>query len=204
MLLQKFLELHDLRIVEKISKGYSSEIFLVENAAGERFALKVEKQKSTRVEMARKEAEFLKLANSIGVGPKLIAFDLEAKCILMEFVNGERFSDWLFRKRTKKELETFFSELFGQAKKLDKIGLDHGQLGGCARNILVCNGKPVIIDFEKASRNRRVHNLSQLLGEFFYSKHSRYRKRIIEIFGNEEKLAVFLEKIVGKIQGFKP
>ncbi len=196
MPIQSFLSARNLSLVQKLSKGYSAEIFLVRNARGKKLALKVEKAKSPRIEMARKEAEFLRLANSTGIGPRLADFDLKQHCILMEFVDGTRFCDWVEAVKSKRALESFLKELFIQLKKLDALGLDHGQLGGSAKNILVRkrNSKPVIVDFEKASVSRKTHNLSQFLGEFFYNKRSRIGKKMKKILGGEKKAKVFLRK----------
>jgi len=185
MALKAFLDARNLELASKISKGYSAEVFLVCNKHGENFALKVEKQKSRRIEMVQKEVQNLRIANSVGVGPKLLDFDLQARCILMEFVDGKPFSKWLFEDAaSKRQLKRFLKELFLQAKKLDRTGLSHGQLGGKGANILVRNCLPVIIDFEKASSNRKSKNVSQLQGNFLYSPHSRIAKRIKEILQN--------------------
>lgn len=196
MALTDFLEPRKLVLLEKISKGYSSEIFLVRNARGKLFALKVEKAKSTRINMAKREAENLLLANSVGVGPKLIGFSVEESCILMEFIAGKRFCDWIETVRSKRALEKFLEQVFKQLRVLDALGLDHGQLGGSAKNILVRKktNKPVIIDFEKASTARKTHNLRQFLGEFFFNRRSRIRARMAGLFGSGQKLLDFAAK----------
>ncbi|MBU1121051.1 hypothetical protein KJ660_04200 [Candidatus Micrarchaeota archaeon] len=180
--LNEFLKENSLELINKISKGYSSEVFLVQNSKGKKFALKIEKEKSPRKEMVEKEVQNLKLANSISVGPKLISFDKEKKIILIEFIEGKTFSGWLFESPPdKKILEGFLKELFSQAKKLDEVGLDHGQLAGKGKNILVRNNLPVIIDFEKASTNRRVHNLTQLDSFIHKNPNSAIAKKVKEI-----------------------
>ncbi len=168
--------------IEKIAKGYSSEIFLV-RIGRKKFVLKKEKAKSPRIDMAKKEAVNLFLANSVDVGPKLFAFDLEKHEILMEFVDSFTFNDWLFNHNpSKKKLKKFIKTLFQQAKKLDNIGLDHGQLAGKGKNILVRKKDllPVIVDFEKASQNRKCHNVSQLESFLYNSKHSAITKKVKE------------------------
>lgn len=197
MPLKSFLSSHNLFLVKKLSKGYSAEIFLVRNRKGKLFALKVEKQKSPRIEMARKEAEFLRLANSVGIGPRLADFDVAERCILMEFIDGARFCDWVETAKSKKVLKNFLKELFRQLRVLDALGLDHGQLGGSARNILVRkrDSKPVVVDFEKASVNRKTHNLAQFLGEFFFNKRSCIGKKMKKILGGQKKVEDFLRKL---------
>jgi putative serine/threonine protein kinase len=177
--LEKFLSAKKLSLEKKISKGYSSEVYLVASSKGERLALKIEKEKSPRQRMVEKEASNLRLANSLGIGPRLAGFDLGKRIILMEFIDGSTFRDWLFEQNpNKKTLSAFLRELFAQAKRLDEAGLDHGQLAGKGANILVHNGKPVIIDFEKASQQRKPHNLSQLDSMLFRNPHSAVAKKV--------------------------
>ncbi|MFH1224394.1 MAG: hypothetical protein V1676_01175 [Candidatus Diapherotrites archaeon] len=230
--LEGFLRKHKLSLVqrERIAKGWSSEVFLVgrgsKGARGkkqgaragfapksgkqkprERFALKIEKPKSPRIGMVRREVENLKTANNAGVGPKLVSFDLKRKIILMEFIDGVTLREFLFdalpakiksKKTRSRVLHNFLDKLFEQAEALDKAGLDHGQLAGKGKNILVREIKgrgkslrkgkgprhecePVIIDFEKASPNRRVHNRNQIEGFLLKNKYGAFAKKTKEI-----------------------
>ncbi|MDO8537568.1 MAG: RIO1 family regulatory kinase/ATPase [archaeon] len=188
------LKQFDLQIVKKISKGYSSDIFLLKNKKGKKFALKLERIKSTRKNMVFKESSSLEVANNIGIAPKLFAFDEKNKFLIMEFIEGKRFCDWVLEKKlNKKVMKKFLINLFVQAKKLDKIGLDHGQLGGKAKNILVRKNLPVIIDFEKSSQVRRVHNAAQLKSLIFFNKEGFVALRIKEIVGESA-----IKKIISK------
>ena len=176
---KNFLKKRKLHIVEKISKGYSSEVFLVKNKAGKKFALKIEKQNSPRKNLVQKEVKNLGLANSEKIGPKLVGFDETAGIVLMELIVGPTFNEWLFeRKPSKKQMSKFIKNLLLQAKKLDEIGLDHGQLAGRGKNILVRYGLPVIIDFEKGSQVRKCRNENQLKSFLFENPHSEITKKI--------------------------
>ena len=141
----------------------------------------MERHDSTRFKMAERESENLKKANGIGIGPKLFDADLKRRIILMEFIDGPCFSEWLFAGPSKTGLKRFVKELQRQAKALDKIGLDHGQLAGRGRNILLRKGMPVIIDFEKASCNRKCHNLSVIEGFLFRNPKGAIAKKVWEI-----------------------
>ncbi|MBI2598481.1 MAG: hypothetical protein HYW50_04765 [Candidatus Diapherotrites archaeon] len=181
-LLDEFLKRSGLRVLKQISKGYSSIVFLAKNKEGKMFVLKVEKPKSPRKNMVQKEASNLALANSAKIGPRLFSFDEKARTILMEFVNGVTFAGWLFEKKpSKKQLKKFVKNLLLQAKKLDEIGLDHGQLAGKGANILVRNGLPVIIDFEKASQVRKCHNETQLRSFLFENPNGAVAKKVRKI-----------------------
>ncbi|MDO8626907.1 MAG: hypothetical protein Q7K42_00445 [Candidatus Diapherotrites archaeon] len=185
--LQKFLEKNSLELVEKISKGFSSEIFLVIDSKGKNLALKIERDKSRRLNMALKEASNLEFANLHGIGPKLFSFDPKLDAILMEFVPGTTFENWLNKKPAKEKLRKFLDELFVQAKKMDEIGLSHGQLQGRGKNLLVRfpGDTPVIIDFEKASISRRAKNANQLRAFLFRNKNSDIVKKVNGILGND-------------------
>ncbi len=178
-----FAKTRRLKLIGKIAKGWSSEIFLAKDFDGEKVVLKVLSEKSNRREMVQRESKNLGLANSVGVGPKLYFFDVVAGVVGMEFVDGLPFGKWIFSGVSRKELERFIGDLFLQAKKLDLIGLDHGQLAGSGRNILVRNGLPVIIDFEKASTSRKVHNVNVVDSFLFRSRGSKVVEKVFSVLG---------------------
>ncbi len=183
--LESFLAEHKLSLVKKISKGYVSEVFLVKNSRGKKFALKIEKEKSPRKNMAEKEAKNLALANLAGIGPRLESFDAKTRTVLMEFVDGPTFAHWLFEKNpSKKALEKFIGALLLQAQKLDEIRLSHGQIAGLGKNILVRKNLPVIIDFEKASIVRRCRNKNQVESLLFRNPHSDIAKKVNGVLKN--------------------
>ncbi len=184
--LQDFLERRRLSLSQKLGRGHSSQIFLVWDRSGKKFVAKVERPDSTRFKMAEREAENLEKANSVGVGPKLVSFNLRNRIIFMEFIQGKTFAEWLFAGPSKNQLKSFIRELQRQAKALDKLGLDHGQLAGKGKNILVRKGKPVIIDFEKASSKRKCHNLSTIEAFLFKNPHGVIAKKVREILFNEK------------------
>ncbi|MBN2127161.1 MAG: hypothetical protein JW703_02080 [Candidatus Diapherotrites archaeon] len=174
-------------LVELFAKGRSSEIYLVKDLKGKILKLKKEKSKSTRIEMAKKEAENLREANAVSIGPKLIDFNESEHWILMEFIEGKTLAEFIEGNPAKKDLIKVIKALFKQGKKLDELYLDHGQLAGRAKNILIQkNLKPVIIDFEKASQERKPHNLNVLKAMFFFNKHGMVYEKIKEILNEEE------------------
>lgn len=184
-----FLKQNSFELVRKIAHGYSSEVFLARHLpSGNLFALKIEKEKSRRVKMLEKEVGNLLLANSEGIGPRLFAFDPLERIVVMEFVEGLQFNKWLELGPSKKQLSLFVKKLQAQAKKLDVLKLDHGQLAGKGKNILARkagkNFEPVIVDFEKGSQCRKCHNFSRLDGFLFKNPKSfvsRKVKQILEI-----------------------
>ena len=181
--LEGFLGEKGLSLVRGIGRGHSSLIFLVRRGNGAKLVAKMERPDSTRFRMAERESQNLKMANGVGVGPQLLGKDLKRRIVLMEFVEGPCFSEWLFSGPGKKELKIFVEGLQNQARALDRIGLDHGQLAGRGRNILVREGKPVIIDFEKASSKRKCHNLSVVQSFLFKNPKGAVAKKVKGLIG---------------------
>jgi len=178
--LNAFLSAKNLKLRGIIARGHSSFVFLVSHR-GKMFALKLEREDSGRKEMLKKEVTNLKKANRFDIGPKLYDYNSKLNVVLMEFVPGKPFREWLSTNIKRAELLEFLEELFYQAAILDKIGLDHGQLCGRGINILVRENKPVIIDFEKASQRRKPHNFSKLFAWLFMNESSGLARRVREI-----------------------
>ncbi len=162
-----WLESMGYRIVSLIARGKSAGVWLVERN-GKKFAAKCEHEKSYRKQMLEREVLQLKMANEAGVGPALIDSCAEARIIVMQFIDGVTLHAFIAQCEDKKLMLRVVKELFAQAKKLDDVGIDHGQLGGKLANILVDKKKRVwIIDFEKASYVRKTHNTAQLKHALF-------------------------------------
>ena len=136
--------------------------------------------------MLEREVENLKLANKYSIGPKLFTWDANERAVLLEYIEGKTFDEWIFGNVNRKTLLEFLSELLYQATVLDKLGLDHGQLKGRGTNIIVRDNKPVIVDFEKASRARKAHNFNTVFAYLFLNPKSRIKKRITEILQSKD------------------
>ncbi|NIM46020.1 MAG: hypothetical protein GTN80_09565 [Nitrososphaeria archaeon] len=152
--------------VRILGKGTTSMVFkvYVENRPA---AVKILRMDANR-DSVRPEAERIKMANEVGVGPKLIAYS--DAMLLMEFIDGERITavlarivDFPSRERARR-LRDLVREILVQCFRLDDIGLDHGQLFRPDRHIYVTSRDRVkIIDFETSSTSRRSSNLTSIL-----------------------------------------
>lgn len=180
--------------ISLIAKGWSSYNWLVKDEEGRQLLLKEVREKSPRKDLAKREGEMLKLANTAGVGPKLVEVNYENNYVLREYIQGERLLDWIFSEEFEKNVSReefwgFLKELYKQLLALDSIGLCHNQLQ-VGKNILVSKkvsgGKtqylPTIIDFEKASikENKRTKNIGQIESFLFYNPHSKIAEKVRE------------------------
>jgi len=118
-------------------------------------ALKVRRVDANRESMDA-EVRLHKIANDAGVGPRL--YDHSRNFMLMEFAEGASIADWA-KDAGKEEARETARSVLEQCHLLDCAGLDHGQLSRLDRHVIV-GKKPVIIDFETASTERRTANVS--------------------------------------------
>jgi len=131
-------------------------------------ALKIRRMDADRKEMQH-EAEMLKKANSVEVGPKLLG--ASENFLLMEFIKGPLLFQWISTLKgrgTKARIQKVLRDILEQCWRLDKIGLDHGELSKAPKHIIVDEkDKPHIVDFETASVNRRVANVTSMCQYLF-------------------------------------
>ncbi|HDQ06289.1 MAG TPA: serine/threonine protein kinase [Candidatus Bathyarchaeota archaeon] len=128
-----------------------------------RAALKIRRVDADRKGMFH-EGEMLKLANSINVGPKLL--ETSENFLLMELIEGNHFPEWLEsldEKEAQSRVCLVLREILEQCYRLDEAGLDHGELSTAPKHILVdADDRPYLMDFETASINRRVSNVTSV------------------------------------------
>jgi putative serine/threonine protein kinase len=167
-----------------LGKGCVSVVVLAHNALG-RCALKIRRTDSDRSTMEH-EAEMLRIANSVGAGPKLHA--ASKNFLLMDYVEGTLFPSWvntLKGKGKKRSLQNAVLNILEICFKLDRVGLDHGELSRAPKHIIVTSkGKPILVDFETASMKRKPSNLTSTCQYLFIG--SEVSKRVRKIVGEIE------------------
>ena len=131
-------------------------------------ALKIRRVDADRKGMFH-EGEMLRRANAIDVGPKLL--EISENFLLMELVKGTHFPQWIEYLRDKEErlrVRLVLKDILEQSFRLDEAGLDHGELSNAPKHIIVdADDQPHLIDFETASINRRVSNVTSVCQYLF-------------------------------------
>jgi len=163
-----------------LGKGYVG-IVVLGKMQDKKTAVKIRRTDSPRDGMKR-EAEFLKIANDVKVGPKLISSS--KNFMVMEYLDGKRIFDWIKElkgRRSVSKLKLIARKILEDCYKLDQIGLDHGELSSITKHVIV--GKKItLLDFESSSTDRRVSNVtSATQGLYIGSGISKYIKRIYKI-----------------------
>lgn len=106
------------------------------------------------------EAEKLRLANSVGVGPHLLA--ASRNFLVWKYVEGYPIEEWGLAAPIE-SLRVVVRELLKQALALDQIGLVHMELARLGDHVLVTPQLNVVIfDFETASISSGKSNVTQI------------------------------------------
>jgi putative serine/threonine protein kinase len=153
--------------VPVLGKGCVGIVVVAYTKSG-RAALKIRRVDADRKGMLH-EGEMLRRANAIDVGPKLL--EISENFLLMELIEGTHFPDWiesLGERDGQSRVRLVLKDVLEQCYRLDETGLDHGELSNAPKHILVdADDRPYLVDFETASINRRVSNVTSLCQYFF-------------------------------------
>jgi putative serine/threonine protein kinase len=169
-------------------------IVTIAHRDGEKAALKIRRVDSDRTEMQR-EAEMLKTANSLDVGPKLLC--VSKNFLLMQFIDGMLLPEWMDKHEKKSLVKRVFHEVLEQCWRLDKNRLDHGELSYAPKHVIVDqNDKPFIVDFETASVNRKPSNVTSICQFLFIG--SAIAEKAREKLGRKDK-----KKIIAALRRYK-
>ena len=145
-------------------------------------ALKIRRTNAPKADF-QNEAACLATANQLGIGPKLLSDS--RNFLVMDYVAGDRFFSWIkeaVSNHASNAIQTILRQVLQDCYKLDKVGLDHGNLRCISDHVIVSDKSAVLIDFSSASRLRRVANVTSVTqGLFLGSKTTTYLTEVFSI-----------------------
>ncbi len=167
-----------------LGKGFVG-IVVVAHLNGERIAVKIRRIDADRADLLH-EGRMLSIANSANVGPTLVV--ASKNFLFMQLIDGELLPDWLKTNKNAATVRQVLEEVLEQCFRLDQTGLDHGELSKAPKHLLVDKAqKPFIVDFETASIERRVANVTSVC-QYLFAGNSSASKILTEIFGERKRL----------------
>ena len=181
--------------VPVLGKGCVGVVVIADTRYG-RAALKIRRVDADRKEMFH-EGEMLRKANKVGVGTKL--FEISPNFLLMELIEGKHFPEWIksLKENNQTRLRLVLKNILEQCYILDDLGLDHGELSNAQKHIIIdISNTPHLIDFETASINRRVSNVSSVCQYLFLG--SQIAHKVNEKLGVVDK-----KKLIDTIRIYK-
>ena len=178
-----------------LGKGYVGVVVLAKKG-NKQVALKIRRTDSQRKDM-KNESVLLKLVNTIDVGPKI--FDNSKNFLVMEYLEGEKISDWVNSLKgvgSSKKFKSTVKKILEDCYRLDKLGFDHGELSNVSKHVIVGKMKSTLIDFESSSTKRIPSNVTAITQAFFIG--SGIAKKAQKIYKNPSK-----EKIIEALKRYK-
>jgi putative serine/threonine protein kinase len=177
-----------------LGKGFVG-IVVIAHWDGQRVALKIRRVDADRHGLQH-EAEMLAKANSVNVGPKLIS--VSTNFLLMQLIDGELLPRWLETHKEKEHVLSVLQKVLEQCRRLDAIGLDHGELSKAPKHLIVNNQqKPFIVDFETASVNRKPANVTGVC-QYLFTSNGAVARMVAETLGEKS-----LNEVVGALRLYK-
>src|SRR5437879_6363937 len=162
-----------------------------------RVAVKIRRIDARRPSLIQ-EAELLKTANSLGVGPECLGGT--ADVLAMELVEGLSLALWLESlkgRERRARVRSVVKVLLEQCLRMDAYGLDHGELSRAPKNVIVSrDDSPRILDFESASLMRRPSNFTSLAQYMFLG--GSIAKRMSRILGPPDR-----DELLGCLRDYK-
>jgi putative serine/threonine protein kinase len=131
-----------------------------EGGSEPRYALKIRRTDANRESMLE-EFRLTQIANRLRVGATV--YRKTRDFILMQLVSGPELEDYVkdaSGRGSARKVRDVTHSLLNQCRKLDLIGLDHGQLSNLRKHVIMEGETPYIIDFESASQNRATKNVT--------------------------------------------
>ncbi|MEK6938835.1 MAG: HemK2/MTQ2 family protein methyltransferase [Nanoarchaeota archaeon] len=124
-------------------------------------AIKTENPRSTALSRMENESKWLERLNREDIGAKLYFFG--TNYLVMEFISGERWGEWL-KDKNKGEIKEVIIKILKQLYRLDQLKVNKEELHHPYKHILVTNeGEPVLIDFERCKETEKPTNITQFL-----------------------------------------
>ena len=179
--------------LEVLGKGYVG-IVVLGKLGTKTVAIKIRRTDSQRKNLID-EAELLKKVNEVRVGPKFLASS--KNFLIMEYLEGERISDWIsnVKKTAIRETKNTLKKILQDCFRLDMKGIDHGELSMISKHIIV--GKKItMIDFESSSTERRISNITSASQALFIG--SGIAKKVAQIYKVPSK-----SKIIKALREYK-
>lgn len=170
--------------VSVLGKGFVG-IVVIAHLNGDRVAVKIRRADADRADLLH-EAKMLVKANSVNVAPRLL--DASKNFLLMQLIDGDLLPNWLETNKDAAMVRQVLGEILEQCFRLDQVGLDHGELSKAPKHLLVDKTeKPFIVDFETASVERRVANVTAVC-QYLFAGNSSASKILAEIFGEKNRV----------------
>jgi release factor glutamine methyltransferase len=144
--------------MHKIAKGHRGIVYKGEYK-NEIAAIKRQSPESAAIGRMENEARWLKVLNRKGIGPKFYFSDNDY--FVSEYIDGIIISDFLKQETSKHKIHLVLAEVLRQCFVLDNMRVTKEEMHNPYKHIIIREGKPVMIDFERTHFSEEPKNVTQ-------------------------------------------
>jgi putative serine/threonine protein kinase len=122
--------------------------------------------------------------------------------MLMRYIKGVELEDYVKAatgRGSARRVREMAHAILNQCRKLDLIGLDHGQLSNLRKHVIIDGDTPYIIDFESASQNRAMKNVTTAAQFLFVGSRVALRIRRILSINSSDRILEALRRYKGEM-----
>jgi putative serine/threonine protein kinase len=153
------------------------------------YAVKIRRTDANRESM-QEEFRLTRLANRVRVGAP--AYACTKDIMSMRYIKGVEIDEYVKSasgRGSAGRVRELAHALLNQCRKLDLMGVDHGQLSNLRKHVIIEGENPHIIDFESASQKRTVKNVTTAAQYLFVGSSLSPRiKRTLSVKGSDSIL----------------
>lgn len=157
--LLKRLENKKIHSLQYFAQGKRSQVYLG-HYKNKKIIIKARKHSAPN-NITRKEADYLRLLNRKGIGPKL--FFAEKDFLAEEFIEGKRITEFIAEEKSKSKIKTILLAALQQSFLLDQLHLVKEEMHRPHKHLLVSYPKLTMIDFERTHSAKKPHNVTQFI-----------------------------------------
>ena len=143
--------------VKKLAEGNRGIVYtaLLE---GKKVAAKSASKRSPVKTSIANEAKWLKTLNKHGIGPELLTSG--ESYFVYKFVQGECISSWM-EKSSRADAITILKSVMQQCRTMDRLKVNKEEMLRPHKHVIVSNGRPVMLDFERCRKTKNPKNVTQ-------------------------------------------
>ena len=124
-------------------------------------AIKVTREESKAIGRIENEANWLKVLNKKNIGPRYMFSGDDY--LVYQYVEGEFILDWA-KDKSFDEIKKVLLEVLEQCYIMDTVGVNKEEMHHPMKHIIVIKeGYPVMLDFERCSRTEKPKNVTQVV-----------------------------------------
>ena len=157
-------KIKDVTDIEYLTKGHRGMVF-VGLYKKKKVAIKINNPESEAINRMENEANYLKILNKKGIGPKLLFYNKKDDYFIMDYIGGETFPIFLEHstKKNKNLIKKIIKQVFLQCYRMDKLNINKEEMQHPYKHIIIekTTKKPVLLDFERCHKAVEPVNVTQ-------------------------------------------